>query len=295
MSNYPTPRLDYLDKFALLDNLPKFQQGMAERQRELDTLLPQRQQYAASSLASSYKHLAASQFAVGEPLTLVKENLRNSAKWTLRVFELRGTAYAAIVSKPIYSKENPGEILEEKVLTPPDARDYSATNSRKGYQGIYNSLVGGDYETDRQIAALIWDPPDADYIHKFSPHVCCTPNDQHHAYALREYYAGNTTEAVAHLKKVRTGTTPKNEMVLGFQAKMLLAILTKDLQLFVDNLIPLLDWHEQNAKRKPNHDASEFYLCLPALGLSVLALHSGLCQVDNLPPYYIHFPLELLS
>lgn len=293
MRAQPLPRLDYID--------------VEKRQRVLDTYRSMCQETLAkicaepeklpqtrhSSLASEYGGVAFLSYALGYPLEDVRSALADHARTLAKVFELRGHEDAFPAYVLTYDPAKQPSDPDSHTLAPmhpPGTKDYSLTNSRKGFLGVCAALTGGEDEVASRLASLIWDPPDASYIGRRSE--TCTPNDQRLAYALRELFAGNDDGVLTELKGVRAGM---KESYDTDQATMIRSLITRDAAAFRNAIDSYLDWHRRRAVDKRNIDAVDFYLCVRGLGLCRLALQRGVCVMDDFTPDSVFLPLELIQ
>ncbi|NOX53662.1 MAG: hypothetical protein GXP27_04345, partial [Planctomycetes bacterium] len=157
-------------------------------------------------LIDAYESVAYGTYILGYPVRISFGALACAAKACLRVFELRGTLDAfphdVVTIDVRYPEGHPKHMVIEP-SNPPGTKDFSTTNSRDNFKGVCMALMTGEFTLARQIAALAWDPPDAKYV--FANSSTCTWNDQRLAYAMREFFAGNTDEALAFLAKVFPG------------------------------------------------------------------------------------------
>jgi hypothetical protein len=286
------PRLDYIDVEAREELLRSRQASVPARLAEIRAEPEKLPQTRYSLLASTYRYIALYLYALGYPLQDVREALTHAAQAWLKVFELRGQEEAfpayVLTYDPTKEPTDPGS-HQIAPLHPPGTMDYSSTNSQKGYLAVCAAQIGGDDELAGRLAALIWDPPDADYIGRRSE--VCTPNDQRLAYALRELFAGNNDGVRAELQGIRAGL---KESYDTDQATMIRALVTGDTYGFRDALDSYLDWHRRRALDKRNIDRVDFYLSLPALALCGQAVRRNVCPVDLFPQENVFLPLELI-
>jgi immunity protein 49 of polymorphic toxin system len=249
-------------------------------------------QIRMSSLEGDCSRIGLYQYALGFPLDEVRQAFAEAAAAALKVFELRGTSEAfpavLLTVDPTKPEDDPAFVIEERPLHPPGTRDYSLTNSRDCFQDICLALIGGEYATAEKLAGLMWDPPRASYIGPRSE--VCTPNQQHLAYAVKELLHNHPEAAQKELKRIGCR---KSEEQVAFLAKMVGGLAERDGASFLEGLQELLRWHRKQVKKPYNQKDPEMYFCVPALGLSVLAVRGGLLQKAELPsdPY---LPAELM-
>lgn len=242
-------------------------------------------------LASDMAMLAAYRYALGEPISRSAEDLRDAAEQELEVFELRGTQPAfpaTVVTLDINSSSDAPEVISREPRNPPGSKDYSLTNSRSGLKAIYMALASGHVLVAHRLAQLIWDPPHADYVGEKSE--VCTPADHHLAYAVKHFILGDEEAALEELTAVESHRSD-----IALQVSIFGALLNRDVKQFLESLRLLLKWHEKEAKKKSNRTATDLYLALPAIGLSILALRAGLIRADQLPTDNPHFPVEMIE
>jgi hypothetical protein len=269
----PQPRIKNLDvafvSDRLNDRLRTREETLQMLREEPDKLL----QIRMSSLGEDCDHIGLYRYALGFPLDLVRQAFAEAAAAYLKVFELRGTSEAfpvvVLTVDPTKSEDDPA-YAGERTLHPPGTRDYSLTNSQDCFQSICLALIAGEYETADKLADLMWDPPGASYIGLRSE--VCTPNQQHLAYALKHLLQNHPETADKELKQV---WQRKNEEQVAFMAKIVRGLVEKNDVFFAEGLQELLFWHRKQVKKPYNQMNPEMYFCLPALGLSVLAVRGG--------------------
>lgn len=246
-----------------------------------------------SSLEGDCLRIGLYQYALGYPLDQVRQALGESAVASLKVFELRGTEEAfpvvVLTLDPTKAVDDPKFVIDTRPLHPPGTKDYSLTNSQACFESICLALIAGEHATAERLADLMWDPPNASYIGLRSE--TCTPNQQHLAYAVKHLMQNRPTEAEKELKRI--GGQRKNEQQTAFMAKMVGGLVEKSSGPFLDALQELLYWHGKQARMRNNQLNPEMYFCLPAVGLSILAVRGGLLKKNELPsdPY---LPSELI-
>jgi len=148
--------------------------------------------------------------------------------------------------------------------------------------------VSGQPLIAQRLAQLIGDPPNAPYIDAESE--VCTPDDQHIAYAMKHYLLGDRDRAAAKLGLVSDG-----DARTAAEARVARALVSRDRDFFLGALQAHLKWHASEAKKKRNQKDTAYFLNLPALGLTAIALGDGVVSTDDLPRALPHFPVELLS
>ena len=228
-------------------------------------------------------------YALGYPLDEVRSYLTEAARYMRKVFELRGTQGPFPVT--VVTTDEKGRVVTQEPLHPPDHVDYSQPNAADGLQGIYLALFAGDLDLARSIAEMLWDPPDAEYIHSGSE--VCTPDQQHLAYAVKHLLLGEPETCLKELSRVdsRTATVDVQR-----QAEMVRAIARQQPDVFLRSLQALVDWHAKTAPRmiKRKHpDYSEYFLSIPGLGLVALAKVQGV--IEEVPISSVYLPLGLVA
>lgn len=284
------PRLDCFDaetaRMALSifrDNVPKLLGMMRAEPEEL----PQRRQ---DILASQYQDIALYYYALGYPITAVIEGFRRAVDAYVQVFRLRGTAapFEAYVVEPSPRDETGSESPAYSMRPLHNGeRDFSSTNSRKAYYATCLALGVGDEQSASELTERIWDPPGASYI---GPASFCTFDDQRLAYALRALYEGRQEDVGAELDRI----SQRAEEV-RLQAELLRAIQREDATNFVRDLGAFLRWHEKEARLKKNRNNPEFFLSIPALGLTHLAIARRVCSLDDIEVNSPFLPRDLTA
>jgi hypothetical protein len=284
-------RLDYIDTQLAEGVLADSQARLAEYLAE-PSKFPQRQW---SSVARQHRFIWGRKYALGYPLSEVREAMRGEVDAYREVFRLRGTdpgfpVYMLKVLDPSLPPGEPGAVkLTEK--DPPAHVDHTLTNSCRSYDVACRALILQDFDAAKELALGAWDPPDAKWVSPRSE--SCTPNDQNLSYGLREYFRGDLDAASAFLKRVRPFHGELRDTV--DQAAMVRAIIENNGPEFLLALERLLAWHANEAPKGKNSRSSEYFLCLGALGLSALALRHGVITIPQLPPSNPFFPTEMLQ
>lgn len=292
MNNAYSPRLDCFDvstvEMALklrLEHVPELLQRI-----ESDPAKEFQQQHW-SGLACDYETIAFYSYGLGHSLDAVIDAFQNAARAFLNVVRLRGTLppFEAYVVEPAHQGEGDPEGIEFTIrpLNDTQSRDFSLSNSRDNYYAVCEARIAGDRDSAMELARMICDPPDASYI---GPNSFCTPADQKLAYALRAFYEGRTSDIESELRKLRTRSDG-----IRSQATMLRALGAGDGAVFLEGLDSLLRWHEKDARSKENRGDPEFFMSIPAVGLSGLAVDRGICRVNQLPSESPFLPIDLLK
>jgi len=241
-----------------------------------------------SLLARNLAMRAGFAYALSEPAAEVRALLQSAAEAKLKVFEFRGqhsSFRSELVTISLDASTGDAVDVEREWRTD---SDYSLTNSRSGLDGIYSAMATGQLLIAQRLAQLIGDPPNAPYIDPESE--VCTPDDQHIAYAMKRYLLGDRDRAAAELDLVSD-----DDARTAAEARVARALVSHDRDSFFGALQAHLKWHANEAKKKRNQKDATYFLNLPALGLTALALRDGVVSADDLPPALPHFPVELLS
>ncbi len=208
----------------------------------------------------------------------VRELFSNALRTNIEAFRLRGTQDVFPVMDFFVDPSKPKGDPDRARLQPrhePGTKDFSATNSKDAYEYACLGFAIGEEGLAREQAAMTWDPPDADYIGPRSE--VCTPNQQSLAYGLRLHLEGKVDESLVMLSRVRT--LPGD--YVGLQAQLLKSIVQRESNAFVRTLEALLAKHEAISKR--NKLRPTYYICIPALGMTAMAIKAGIVTLQQLP------------
>lgn len=294
------PRIKGIDVTWVTQLLQYNEQGRTELLREVEEQPEKGTQLTYSILADHCYDLGLLHYAIGSSYEQVGQYLREAARAYLRVFQLRGTQPAftvtlvdlppvapilpAVDSSEVATEVPHGEVLK-RALNLPGEVDYSLTNSRTGFRAILLGLLTPERDLAHNIAELVFDPVNADYIGPNSE--VCTPNEQHVAYALKSYLLNDSAEASVQLKVIED---PPEYM--AHQVLMIQALIDKNPLGFLSGLKQLLREHRRWAEIDSHQ--YEGFLCLASLGLSAAALLAGVIALESLPAENIYLPLHLL-
>jgi hypothetical protein len=250
-----------------------------------------------SSLASSFLYAATTRYALGYPFSDIRTNLGMSAHHALESAKLRGTGepfpVLLVTIDGRYEPNDPRATISKDWKDPPGTKDYDSPPAANTLLGYFSARLAGDDELANLIIPHIWDARNR---------IDTSPSDRRYtagdrqciAYAVKDYLRGDLHGMEHALKKVN-GTKQWVDCV--HQKKMLRTIVARDKVWFLTNLEEHLQWNARLVKRKNSPrpgPINEYYLCLPALGLSLLALNANVITVEDLPTHDPHFPLELL-
>jgi hypothetical protein len=205
-------------------------------------------QTRTDSLASDWRHIGHYRYALGYPIGEVRQAYAQFTAAWVRVVELRGP------------------------------KDFSTTNSWQCFQGVCLALAAGEYARSDELAKAIWDPPGAKYIGPRSE--VCTSNQQRLAYAVKHFFSGHNGEADKELSRV--WPSGREEEAASLE-KMIRGLLEMNDARFQEGLLELLFWHAKQVKQCRRISAPDLYFCLPAVGLSILAVRRQLVLKSGLP------------
>lgn len=270
------PRLTWMDVEWARGVLAALEQ---ERTDILDEAASPLSQLEYAMLADNYRDIGLLKYGLGYPLSETHSWFAKSFKASLRVFELRGTQPAFDVTVIRGEESHP--------LREPGATDDSLTNSRRGLQAMYISLIAGGEALARQIVTHIWDPPDASYIGPDSE--VCTPDDQQLAYAMKALLLDNKRDALNQLNRRPASVEAQ------LQAALIEALITNRKADFIAGFHELLSWHHEQIADPGNQKNVELYVSIPGLALCRQALAGGLIERGDLPEHERLLPLDLLS
>jgi len=272
-----TKRLDYID--------PVFSQGrldcwaeQLQKTRDLMAAEPDKLiQTRFSCLKGELQAVAMNAYALGHPLDEVRNYLRQAVEAYEQVVRLRGTDDPFPVTvytlnpnlsptDPNYARREPGH--------PPGAKDFSLGNAGSSYRATFLALIAGQPELARRVALQIWDPPKPGWVgyHKYAT---CTINEQRLAFALRKVYEGDDEGGLKLVKMI--GPTRGERSGVLEQSIMWKGIFERNPTRFIGGLTDLLHVHQKIARQ--NRAESDKFLCVPGLGISILAVSRGLVDV----------------
>jgi Immunity protein 49 len=286
-----SPRLDYLRPDFWRPNI----EGYLLRIGKTLSKTCADPQASLSGVASGYMTVGLFTYATGYPIEQVRDYFIQAAQAYLKVFELRGTQppfpVTLVTLDPSKKPDEPGFEIERRPMHPPGAVDHSLTNSKKGLSAVYITLAGGDDRLADKLTSLLWDPPDARWLRAKS--VVCTLNDHHLAYAVKYLFAGDAAGVEAELSQVRI--MRKDQLPLRFHREMIRGLAAHEPEKFLAALKDLLTWHTKEARAEKNKYEPDYYLCLPAVGLSAWAARHGFVSLTQLPHDDVYLPLQLVS
>jgi len=294
MSSTLKPRHDYID-IATTERV--LQNGMKHRDdlkglmaAEPATLLQTR----FNSLGSECEQIALLLYALGHPIERVREMYRDAVIAYEEVVRLRGTEpvfpVAEVSHNPAFSSADPRGV-KIKSLNAPDEKDYSLGNSWDCYHFACVALMVGQADAAERFAVQAWDPPGSKYL-GYGKYSVCTTNDQRLAYAMRKFYEKDRDGALRLVSMIGPTKGEKHDVV--DQAVIWKGILQNQPAAVLDGLMGLLAWHRSKVKIIPNW-ATDYFICASALGLTAIAIQTGLIQKKQVPNDDVFFPFDFLS
>jgi hypothetical protein len=226
--------------------------------------------------ASMLVWLAKAAYAVERPLMECRAWLRQATAAYRELFRLRGTTFS---DRVLYQNGKP--LPEERV--PDDG--YTSVES---FNAVLVALALRDIQCAQELVALAGHSPNAELVSPRSE--VCTTNQQTLSHALNALVGSEMDLAKAEASKftVRSATRIEKQIALTISA------IANDGDVLTER-DSLLFYHEQMALRRDNQGAAEYWLCLPALGLSFLAMHFRGYEPDSLRTDSVYCPIELLS
>jgi hypothetical protein len=264
-TTYP-PRVKKLDVAFVSDRLKDFMAAKARQEELVRTRKGGSLQSTFSGVYSNSEYAAFYQFGLGYPVDKIRQTFAEAANAAVEVFKLRGT-------------------LECRTDLP-GVKDYSLTNSRDCFQAVCMALIADEYGIAQKLAALMWDPPKADYIGPDSE--VCTNNQQRLAYAVKHLFEDHLDEVHQELQRI---SPRKGEQQVAALGKMVCGLAQSSDALFNEGLLELLYFHRQTARRA---DGPQRFFSLAGVALSNLAIRRGLVNKSDLPRDEF-LPLELVS
>ena len=144
-----------------------------------------------------------------------------------------------------------------------------------------------DIAYTQQLIDLAGHSPCAEYVSPASE--VCTTNQQTLSHAINALAVGDFESAEREALKlsVRRGTKMEKQI-----ATVANAIATSNC--IAVEIDAMLFFHDKIARQTGNKTDSDFYLCLPAIGLANIALHFGRLERDELDHSNVYCPADLL-
>lgn len=285
-------RIDYAPQYWLSGFTAEYEKRIEQKLEYIQFGNHKLRQTEYSILYYELVSLALINYAAGSTFRKIRNYFYNAAKISLQVMRLRGTEASGRIDIAVPEDSlqpfDIGKAIEEGFYKSSGGRDFSLGNSRVGLEGMYLALLLNDLELATNIADLVWDPLDADYIGPDSE--VCTPNQQHMAYGLRDFLHGKEKNANEALDIVNT--SPPDTF---YQAQILKALIQSNSTKFLQQLDSLLSWHEKEAKKEENEKVPKYLMSIEGLGLSSLACINDVVNIDDLPQDNVYLPLTLLQ
>jgi hypothetical protein len=261
-------RLKYLDP----DNVRI--RYIAERKRVEELEL--RGQSSWYSQANALVRLAKLAYALGLPLAESRSWLQQATAAYRELFALRGTTFYK------QTRYQDGKPLPEETLADDG---YTSVDS---FNAALAALTLQNINLARELAELAGHSPSAALVSPRSE--VCTTNEQTLSHALNALLASEMDLASREAGKLsaRKATNIEKQIALTISA-----IATNGDVLTERDA--LLFYHAKAATRHENQLDASFWLCLPALGLSFLAMHFAGYQPADLETESLYCPVALLT
>jgi hypothetical protein len=263
----PKPRFPEVDAEWTSHMRQSYERLLEQDRARTQTAPPERQAYAWDAVGNDCRELAYVLYASGESLDRVRALLADSAQAHLELVKRRATGDGGPSS--------------------PRPQEYATGHSCSTYLAICMAETSGEGDLARALAPFVWDPPGASYVAPNS--VICTTDQQTIAYTLKHVVLNRDADAQEQLRRL----TRVPEDVIGDKL-MIRGIIERDRGRVLDGHSRVLAWHERVAAEKANYRVAKYYLSLPALGLSAVALQRGVVALNDLPADNPHFPRDLI-
>jgi hypothetical protein len=285
-------RLPYIDVPLAEGVLEKVRQSLERTRRLMEEDPGRLLQTRFSSLRSDLEILAAQHYALGAPLDDVRRLLQESLDAGWRVHELRGTEDVfpvTIVRLDLSKSEDDPASATSTPRDPPGTKDYSVGNSWDGFEEACRAFGIGNWALGEAFARKIWDPPSARWVGPKSQ--VCSTHQQRLAYVFRDALAGGDSETLRPLLNV----IHARPLRIGMMAEVMKGLFEGDKRGFLMGLSALLHAHGAWARRGSCQTYTDLFMCVPALGMSAIAVRRGLVEVGELPRQNPHLPVELFA
>lgn len=225
--------------------------------------------------ANALVRLAKIAYAIGRPFAECRSWLYQATSAYRELFALCGTSFS---KRTMYKDGRP---LPEETISDDG---YTSADS---FNAALTSLTIQEIDLSRKLVELAGRSPNANLVSPRSE--VCTTNEQTLSHALIALLAADFELANHEASKlaVRRGTQFEKQVGLTISA-----IATRgDV---ITEVNALLFYHEKLALRRDNVSDTTYWFCLPALGLSQLAIHLGQIGHSDLTGDNVYFPVELL-
>jgi hypothetical protein len=225
--------------------------------------------------AHNLEALAKLAYALGHPLEESRIWLRQATSAYKELFSLRGTSFSTCT---IYKKGKP--VREEQVADD----GYTSVDS---FAAAMAALSVQDFSLCRELVKLAGHSPGGKSVSLRSD--VCNSNEQTISHALNALLAGDAALASLEAAKLamRRGTNMEKQLAATIAALAAGGGVLSELE-------TLLFHHEKLARREENATTFVYFLCMPALGLSALAVHLEQIDQTDLPSDNVYCPRELL-
>jgi 1,2-phenylacetyl-CoA epoxidase PaaB subunit len=214
-------------------------------------------------------------YVIEHPLSECRAAFRDSVGAYKELFSLRGTSYSL---RTTY-KDGVAQ-PEEKVFSD----GYTSVDS---FDAAMACLITEDIASARRLVELAGHAPCPEVVSPRSE--VCTSNQQTLSYALNAMLADDFELALREAQRV----TVRRGNQMEKQIAAILAAIAGERDVLTE-LDTLLFYHEKLAKRRENWLNSSYYLCLPALGLSSLAIQLGRFKLADLSVDSMYAPWAML-
>lgn len=244
-----------------------------------------------NTLATYSRALGLLSYALGHPTENICAFLRESVEASLRVVELRGTADSFPVIK-VESEFPSHQLVRAETNKHKKEKDFSLGNAKFSAESLCYAIALRQGTEASKIAELIWDPPGAPYVGD-GRYSVYTLKDQRIAYAIKAEFQNRHSTALSEIEEMRALSPPNKKADL--EGNLIEAMARHQASRFLESLSLLLGFHKKLATRKSNRDDSDYFICIVALGLAVVAERRGLVAESELPAEDPFFPWRLFS
>lgn len=220
-------------------------------------------QLAWYSVADGAIRLAKIANALARPVEECREWLRRAVHAYREVFARRGSKVSRRI-RYVGGQPLPEEIIVEDGYTVIDSM-----------QAAFAALSLGELELARELIGLAGEAPNAELISPRS--VVCTTNELALSEALSALLSSHFDLARGEVRKLLVRRSTKGELQ---QARIMLAI-AGDGDV-VEERDQLLAAHAKEASRLANQLDCSYWICLPAVALSFLAVRLARCKATDL-------------
>jgi hypothetical protein len=226
--------------------------------------------------ASDLVRLAKTAYALGRPLEESRSWLRQATNAYRELFALRGTSFSH------RGRFENGKLIPEETVA---SDGYTSVDS---FHAAMAALTLGDIDLARELVELAGHSPNGAFVSPRSE--ICTTNQQTLSHALNALILSDMDLANHEAGKfaVRRATKLEQQIALTISA-----LATKRDVLAERDA--LLFYHEKIASQRDNRHDISYWLCLPALGLSFLAMHFGRYAPAELTTDCVYCPIALFT